>query len=285
MNTKQNTGREIRNVLLFYILCFAIRTAESLFIRTDRSVFGELFIHKLIGIALLGAAIGFLRMKWADIGFDRAGFARGILTGVSLGLPAYAVAYLAEFAIQARAGENPALSFFATSYGVTGNTEMQSGFLFILICIAGNIVNVIMEEGVFRGLFMTALNKRLPAAGAILLSSVLFGLWHIVEPFRNFIDGEQSPAGASMMALMLFAASTVFGIALCLLFRVTGSLWAGMVLHFMNNAGANLLHVVSSSGTDGLQTMRIAIAQTLLFAAIAIWYAMRFSKRAKEAQG
>jgi hypothetical protein len=43
-----------------------------------------------------------------------------------------------------------------------------------------------------------------------------------------------------------------------------GGLWAGMAVHFVNNASVNLLHVTTVSGADELQTLRIAIAQTLI---------------------
>jgi len=275
--TVSKAGGGIRFVLLFFLICFVIRTAESLLLRTDRSVIGELFVHKLIGVALLAGALRHLRCDWREIGLRRDLLANGILTGAVLGAIAYFIGYAAEFIAGSASGGNPALRFFVTSYGVSGNIVMQGGLLFILICVAGNILNVVMEEGVFRGLFMKAAHQN-GYWKAALLSSLLFGLWHVVEPIRNVIDGEQSPLGALMMSLMLFAAGALFGITLCMLCRITGSLWAGMTLHFINNAGANLIHVVTSSGTDTMQTMRIAVAQAILFVIAAVWLLKKVRK-------
>jgi hypothetical protein len=45
-----------------------------------------------------------------------------------------------------------------------------------------------------------------------------------------------------------------------------------MVVHFINNASVNLIHVVLADGTDSNPTMRIAIAQTIMFIVVAVRY-------------
>jgi len=275
--------RPIGFVLLFFVVIMAARVADSLLLRTDESVIGELFTHKLFGIALMGWAIYYLRIKWRDIGFSSKRFGKGILVGLGLGVPIYAVAYAVEYIVGFAAGESPSLQFFTTSYNVTGNTEMQSGIFFILICIAGNVINVIMEDGVFRGLFLRIAESKLSFMKAMLISSALFGIWHGIMPLRNFLSGEQSSGGAIMSALMLVLTSFIFGAVLCLLCKTEGSLWAGMTVHFINNAGVNLFHIVTLSGTDTMQTVRLTIAQTILFIIVVIWYAKK-SRKQKRSQ-
>jgi membrane protease YdiL (CAAX protease family) len=84
-------------------------------------------------------------------------------------------------------------------------------------------------------------------------------------PLRNFLDGEQSGAGAAASALLLIVGSFIFGVELCLLRGWEGSLWGGITVHFINNASVNLLHVVTASGVDELQIMRISIGQAIVF--------------------
>jgi hypothetical protein len=49
-----------------------------------------------------------------------------------------------------------------------------------------------------------------------------------------------------------------------------------MVVHFINNASVNFFHVVYANGTESNPTMRIAIAQTLMFIIVAVrWYLWR----------
>ena len=174
------------------------------------------------------------------------------------------------------------LQFYVTSYSAQGNRAMESGALLVLICIAGNIINVIMEEGVFRGLFMRLGEERFSFIKACLFSSLLFGFWHIAQPARNVIDGEQSLPGALMMGLMLVGTSLLGGIQYVLLYKLTGSLWFGMAAHFVNNAIVNLLHVVTASGADEMQTVRITIAQTLSCVIVIIVFLVKYMKQRKK---
>lgn len=278
-----NMNKPVKFILSFYLICFLLRVFEYFVLRTDQSFFGEAFIHKLAGIALLLVGLKLLSYKWKDIGmsFDKA--PGGILFGAVFGGAVYAAAYGAEFYIQATAGNSPTLDFYVTSYNVLGNRALEGAFLFILICVIGNIINVIMEEGVFRGLFIRAAEKKHSFLFACMFSALLFGLWHIIQPVRNVVDGTQSPAGAFMMSLMLTVTSALFAIQLALLYKVTGSLWAGMTVHFINNASANLLHVVTASGADELQSLRIGIAQSILLIVTIVMYVI-YRRRKEKAQ-
>lgn len=42
--------------------------------------------------------------------------------------------------------------------------------------------------------------------------------------------------------------------------------------HFINNAIVNMLHVVSDNGADTFMVVRIAIAQSISFIIVWIWY-------------
>jgi membrane protease YdiL (CAAX protease family) len=265
-------------ILMFYAICFAFRTIEYFIFRTDQSMIGEAFIHKLAGILLLAASMPLFRYSWAEVGFSHKKVLRNILIGALLGAVVFTAGYGIEILIQLSAGNFTGLKFYVTSYSVLGNRGMQSSILFIMICIAGNMINVIMEEGVFRGLFVRLAEEKYSFPAACILSSVLFGVWHIMQPLRNVIDGSQSMAGAFMAGLILVVTSTLLGIQYCMLYKLTGSLWAGMAAHFMNNTTVNLLHVVTASGVDELLTVRIAIAQTLSFLIVLFLYISRNRK-------
>ncbi len=280
--SKNGKSYPVRFILVFYLICFVFRGVEYLIIRTDQTVIGEAFIHKLIGIALLAVAVAALKYKWADIGFVTRKAVKGILLGLLLGCGVFIVAYGTEFLIQAAAGNAPSLQFYVTSYAIQGNRALQDGLAFIFICIAGNIINVVMEEGVFRGLFLRLMEEKHSFLKACLFSSILFGIWHIAQPVRNVLDGVQSPMGALMAGLMLVATSTLLAIQYCMLLKVTGAIWAGMAAHFVNNASANLLHVTTASGTDELLTVRIAIAQALSFAIVLVFFIVHLRKKKRE---
>jgi hypothetical protein len=233
-----------------------------------------LFTHKIIGIALMVAAASFLRLKPADIGFKWNLFPRGVLIGIAIGGSAYIAAYAIEILVAVLQGKSPVLRFYATRYNITGNTALGGGILFILISIMGNIINVIMENAVFSGVMITVAERRYSFFVANgFYSSFLFGLWHAVMPLRNFIDGNLPLEPTIVSILVLFFSSFLFSIQLGMQFkRAHASLWDGMTVHFINNASVNLIHVVFADGTGSSPTMRIAIAQTIMFIVVAARY-------------
>ncbi len=192
--------------------------------------------------------------------------------GFQLGCPALILAYGIEWGIQAARGNHPALQLYVSSYSIDGNRGNQTGILFFAICIAGNIINVFMEEGIFRGLFIKLAEIKYSFIRAAIISSVLFGIWHIAAPVRSLLDGQMSAGGAATAAFMLIVTTGITGAKFCLLTRITGSLWMPMADHFVNNTVVNILHMTTVSGADELQTLRISIAQTISFLVVLFIY-------------
>lgn len=99
------------------------------------------------------------------------------------------------------------------------------------------------------------------------IAALLFGVWHIVMPIRSYTNGEMSFSGMAFMGIGYIILAGVMGIKWGLLYRMTGNLWVGLGDHLLNNTVAsNMLHVVSPTGADELQIVRIMGAQLLSFA-------------------
>ncbi len=259
-------------VLTVYFICFCFRFLEYFLIRTDSTFFGEAFIHKLLGIIVLFVTAGFLYITPGEMGFLRSKFSKNLLRGFLLGLLCYFLAYTVEIIIVQNLGEFDKLSLFVTSYSVNGNLGNHTEAIFFIICIFGNIINVVMEEGVFRGLFQNLFERRYSFWPSAIFASLLFGLWHCVGPIRSFTDGDSNRMQLIMNLLILIGSSTLIGLKYAMLAKITGSLYAGMADHFVNNTIINILHVVSISEIDQLQTIRISIAQTVSFIIVFIVY-------------
>ena len=265
-------------VLIIYFICFAFRVLEYFVIRTDQTFFGEAFIHKLIGIGILIGAVFLFQYKFEAIGFKTGKAFLNILKGIAFGLGVFVLAYGAEIIILAAQNEFQSLEFYVSAYSANGNFGNRTDFIFFFICVVGNVINVVMEEGIFRGLFQKMLGDQYKFVIAAIIASVLFGFWHIMSPLRSFIDGEMSTGGFIGNMLMLIGTSALVGFKFAMIDKLTGNLYMAMGDHFVNNTIVNILHVVSTEEADHLMTIRITIAQSVSFTIVLIWYLIVYFK-------
>lgn len=265
-------NRPFTIIFIVYIACYVVRMIELMVWRTDQSFLGEAFIQKMAGIVILVLTMRYVGYGWKDIGLSRTGALRGTIIGLALGLGVFAVAYITEYAAMSAQGSAPGLAFYVSAYALEGSVRGQTTFLTIALCVIFNIVNVVMEEGIFRGLFTRLAQKKVSFLAANTIASLLFGLWHIALPIRSYADGDMSAAGAFASGTVYVLTSFLMGFELGLLKRITGGLWAPMAMHFVNNSIVNLLHVTSPAGDDPFLTMRITIAQMISFVIVLIAY-------------
>ena len=266
------------SVLVIYILCFIFRMIEYFMIRTDQTLLGEAIIHKIAGIIILWIAIKMLSTDFEFIGFKRKGIFKNFAFGLLFGISVFAAAYGAEILIAVSQGNFQSLQFYVSSYAVDKNIGNQTGILFFLICIVGNIVNVLMEEGVYRGLFQKILQQKYKFIAAAIICSILFGAWHVIGPIRNYYDGLRSMGGMAANIFMLVITSSLVGFKAAMITKLTGSLYMAMGDHFVNNTIVNILHVTSYTGADELMFVRITIAQSLSFLLVLIFYIWKQKK-------
>ena len=268
-----NTKRKVLSVvLIIYLICFMFRILEYFILRTDQTFWGEAFIHKLIGIAVL-----FVVIKHFDFTFKEIGFAKGkiilyILKGLAFGLVIFVLAYSTEILILALHGNFKTLALYVSAYSVDGNIGHQTALVFFVFCIIGNIINVVMEEGMFRGLFPKLLEHKYTFIISAVIASVLFGIWHIMAPIRDYYDATMSMSGFIANSVMLVITSALVGFKFAMMTKLTGNLYMAMGDHFVNNTIVNILHVISITGTDELMILRISIAQSVSFIIVLIWY-------------
>lgn len=276
---KNGVSRPVILIVLLFLLCDTVKNIEFLFIRTDQTVLAENVICKIFCIAVIAVTLKAIRLKWSDIGFKTNGLFKGMAYGFTLGIVTFALSYLAEFIILRCGGLNPHFEVFITNFALEGQNKTGLSLMTVLICIGGNILNVCAEEGLFRGLFLKLGLLRLTRNKANFLQALLFGVWHIITAAICFLDGSITIWSAVIYAVGYIVLAGILGYEWGLCAALTGTLWAGVFEHFFNNFIGNVLHVVTETGIDEMQIMRIVLSNLLSLTIVLI--AARKNRRIK----
>ena len=156
--------------------------------------------------------------------------------------------------------------------------RMDTASILVIGVLYLGIGTGIVEEAVFRGFIMTALERRWNRWAAVLLPSVLFGLVHIIGSELDVL---------SMVQLVL--AGTMVGVMFSLVALESGSIWNGALIHAVWNAATLFLHIgpeanaqslasyipeaknfLLTGGDFGMESSAISIAAYALFAGLAL---------------
>lgn len=255
--------RSILYILFVFILCSAAKDFEFLVLKTDETFLAENIFCKIFALLVISQCLVERKLSWKSIGFRLNGLKRGLILGFSLGIGTFAVSYLAECLILLLMGKSPRLSFFISSFSLSDQTVTGISLSAILICILGNVINVAAEEGLFRGLLFKLGRRAFSSQNANLLQALLFGIWHLVTVVVWVREGSLTVGAAFLMGIGYIILAGILGFEWGLCVTLTGTLWTGIFEHFFNNFISNSLHVVTDTGTDELQILRIVLSNVL----------------------
>jgi membrane protease YdiL (CAAX protease family) len=156
--------------------------------------------------------VGLSRMpSWQDIVLAPAGF---LLYLLASGVTVYLAGRLMPW-------------FDGMQTQQVGFDNLTQQYEFMLAFITLVVIAPIAEEMLFRGYLYGKLRKTIPVWGAILITSVLFGVVH-----------GQWNVGIDVFVLSVMA---------CILREVTGSIWAGILLHMIKNGLAFYILFINTS--------------------------------------
>jgi membrane protease YdiL (CAAX protease family) len=182
-----------------------------------------LFVSGLMGLIALAAAVLVRIRGLAAFGFRRAKV-RHLALGAALGLVAFVILSIASFAFSAAGGE---VQNVQASYQAGAAAGVLS---LVLTFVAGSIITPIGEEAFFRGVIANALLAKYGAWIGIIASAAIFALAHGFNP--------------------IMGRAFIVGVLAALLFRRTGSIWPGVMLHGVNNTTALMLPVIVAAATN-----------------------------------
>ncbi len=185
----------------------------------DQAVKGVvgLFVSGVMGLIAFTVAVLIRIRGLAAFGVRRAK-PRHLLAGAGLGVVAYVLGTIFSIGYMIISGDTQNVQ---TSY----QAAAAAGWLSLgVTIIAGSIITPLGEESFFRGVVANALLARFPAWVAVLASAAIFAIAHGINP--------------------ILPVAFVVGVLAALLFRWSGSIWPGVVLHGFNNATATLVPVI-----------------------------------------
>ncbi|MBQ2481250.1 MAG: CPBP family intramembrane metalloprotease [Treponema sp.] len=254
----------IRIIAILITVTTIVKYIEFLFIRTDQTIIADNVITKIFCIIATLVAMKICGLKLSDVGLKNKNTFKYIGYGLGLGIFTFAISYGLEMLILAAQGKEPQLSAYITNFGLSGATsEFSLSSQAIIICVIANIINVLAEEGMYRGFILKAVTDRWGFKTGNYVQAFLFGIWHIVMCVLGVYDGQMSVVQAIVFAIGYVVLAGILAIEWGTCVNMSGVLWVGLSEHFFNNFIGNFLHVVSTSGTDEYQIVRIVISNFL----------------------
>ncbi|MEV0990880.1 CPBP family intramembrane glutamic endopeptidase [Streptomyces sp. NPDC049949] len=186
-------------------------------------------------VVVSAVLLGVLRLaggNLADAGLAPGTLARGARWALAL-IGLVAVVYLAGALLPAT----------RTLFEDRRYSAMDGGEVMLRVFVLVPVGTVLVEEIAFRGVLYGLVRRDRGAVWATAVSSVLFGLWHVLpslhlataKPAVGSVVGQSGPGAAlAVLGAVLFTAAA--GVLFCELRRRSGSLLAPMGLHWAVNA-------------------------------------------------
>jgi len=219
------------------IISVAVGVADPQADPADQPAALALGLTVLQTVGLVAAAIGFAwtvsRPRPRDFGLRGTRFWPGlgwaVLTVVVF--LAVSVALTLALGVEQQQSSDNVLESLGVSQGV-----VSFALAAVLVCV----LVPVGEEVFFRGYFFTALRSRFRVGAAAVIAGMTFGSMHLLNFLTPGTSWQEGVAGIISLS--------VFGIALCLLYWRTGSLYPCIGAHALNNT-------VTFSATAGVTVL------------------------------
>jgi membrane protease YdiL (CAAX protease family) len=268
----------IQVVIGFTLLVLLIRVTDVFIIRSDE-LFGEQVLTKVVGLVLILAYALTVKGSLRGLGLHAHGWKQSVLLGLGMMSLALMVGYGAEWLFLFFTKQSPAFYFAPEGNTLLPNDTATGGLLFAFTLITGNVVNSLMEEGFFRGILISHFGSRMNLTKANFIQSAVFGVWHIVWPLRDYLDGKTDIATMIGISIGYILLSGVIGFAWGVYYIKTNSLWTSFAAHTLNNTAMNFLHITTAAGIPSTLGLRVAASTLTVLAILPM-----FRKRAQALQ-
>ncbi len=265
MNLKQYSQQNpVKTAVIIFLFTLILRLLDVFVIRSDE-IFGEQYLTKVAGMLLVFGYVWSVKGNFSGIGFHKQGWVTAVFLGAIIMGTALLIGYSVEWLLLTAQDAAPRLFVSPQEVSLTGDA-VSGGIALTISLLVGNFVNSFMEEGLFRGLLISHLGSRIALWKANLIQASLFGLWHIVWPIRDYLDGKTDASEALVIAIGYVIVSGLIGFAWGYFYQKTNTLWIAWTAHTVNNTTMNLLHITTAAGDPGTMGLRVAAATLVVVA-------------------
>ena len=255
--------------IVLMLIALGFRLIDIFVLRLDERL-GEIILSKALGFCLVLGFVWIIGKKPSAIGFHSRRLGQGLLIGTVITVLPFLIAYIVEWILMQQFGQEPRLSFSAVDpkAGVTG------GWLFALWLLTGNVVNSLMEEGLFRGVMLNLNRIRLSFGKSNWLQALLFGTWHLVWVVKWYQTGVVSTPGEIGLGMIAnFLPQICLGLVWGYAYLKTDNLWTTWIAHTLTNTTLNLLHIATLDAMDPGMSIRMT---TFSIVSLFMMYLIRY---------
>lgn len=215
----------------YLLFAFAAVSVQVALPTEAQSAYATVAILAMGATAALTQRLAF-RQRIRDMGF-RLG--RNVAIGVTVGLAYTALIALVHYALPVALGAPEISANPAVAHEADGTPDLLTAFV-MLACGGGILFLAALfgEELAFRGFVLPKLVHRFGPVRGVLVTAVIFGLWHLPFYFSVY-EGGASEGGVTLIVTMLLA-HTVSSIPLAILYLTTRELYGVSLLHGLIDA-------------------------------------------------
>lgn len=200
--TVPKTGDLILSIVVLLLLSIYLGLAVG-----TESVFGSTVVSQLLILAMPLLVVWYMKSDVKTLFSLKVPKVKDFIGGFILYIGVYALMLVASFvliSIFPQSAENTAMTF---------DVLMKQPFALVVLVMT--VMPAIGEELYFRGLIFGSLRHRYSAVWAIVISSVIFGVFHL--------------------SLVKIIPTGMLGACFAYVAYTSGSIYIGMFLHFFNN--------------------------------------------------
>lgn len=187
----------------------------------------------LVGLVVVSRRFGF---SWQQLGVTR--FGSGLLWGVGI---AVAVVAVIGLVVLVAGSTRPVERLLGDR-----RADVSRGQLVYQTLVRIPLGTALFEEVAFRGVLLAAFDVPLSRTGAVIASSVVFGVWHVAPTidalYLNRVRRSSRVAGGVLAAVAL---TTLFGVGFCILRLLSGSVLSTVLAHWASNSVGILVAYVA----------------------------------------